>query len=98
MSAKHTPGPWRVDGPHQVWAESAGEYVAITQVEEWETLPPDQVKANARLISAAPDLLESLLMVRDADNDCRADGLPTMPQAARAKINSAIALATGEPA
>jgi hypothetical protein len=53
---------------------------------------------NARLIAAAPELLEALLMVRDADNDCRADGLPTMPQAARAKINAAIALATGEPA
>lgn len=58
--SKHTPGPWSVDEPHQVWAESAGEYVAITQVEEWETLPRDQVEANARLIAAAPDLLEAL--------------------------------------
>ena len=58
------------------------------------------VAASERDIAEAQrgDLLEALVMVRDADNDCRADGLPTMPQAARAKINAAIAKATGEPA
>jgi hypothetical protein len=60
MSTQHTPGPWKVDEPHQVLAESVGEYVAITQAEEWNALPRDQVEANARLIAAAPDLLEAL--------------------------------------
>jgi len=57
---KHTPGPWSVDDPHQIWAESAGEYVAITRVEDWETIPREQAEANARLIATAPDLLEAL--------------------------------------
>ena len=60
MSAQHTPGPWSVDEPHQVLAESVGEYVAITQAEEWNALPRDQVEANARLIAAAPELLFEL--------------------------------------
>jgi len=34
-----------------------------------------------------------LRMVRDADDDCREDGLPTMPPAARAAIDAAIAKA-----
>jgi hypothetical protein len=48
---------------------------------------------DARLIAAAPDLLEALVMVRDADEDCKRDGLPTIPPAARAKIDAAIAKA-----
>jgi hypothetical protein len=58
--SKHTPGPWGVDDPHLVWAESVGEYVATTRVEGWETLSREQVEANARLIAAAPELLEAL--------------------------------------
>jgi hypothetical protein len=56
----YTKGPWEVDEPHQIWAKSAGEYVAITKVEQWETIPREQAEANARLIAAAPDLLEAL--------------------------------------
>ena len=50
---------------------------------------------DARLIAAAPELLEALVMVRDADNDCYGDGLPTIPAAARKAIDEAIAKATG---
>lgn len=51
--------------------------------------------ADACLIAASPDLLEALIMVRDADEDCRQDGLPTIPAPARAKIDRAIAKAEG---
>ena len=50
-------------------------------------------EADARLIAAAPELYEALVMMRDADNDCHADGLPTIPSPARAKIDAAIAKA-----
>ena len=50
------------------------------------------ISAAARLIFAAPELLEALEMVRDADND---NGRQ-MPTLARAKIDAAIAKATGE--
>lgn len=35
---------------------------------------------------------EALRMVRDADNDCRADGLPTIPPMPRATIEHAISV------
>lgn len=44
----------------------------------------------------ADGLYQALVMVRDADNDCRADGLKTIPAAARARIDKAIAKAEGE--
>ncbi|MEP0323262.1 hypothetical protein [Bauldia litoralis] len=57
----------------------------------------DRADANARLIAAAPDLYEALVMVRDADEDCRKDGFQTIPPIARAKIDRAIAKAeTGQ--
>jgi hypothetical protein len=52
--------------------------------------------ANARLIAAAPDLLDALEMVRDADDDCYKDGLPTIPKPARLKIDAALAKARGQ--
>ena len=56
-------------------------------------------EANARLIAAAPDLLEALVMVRDADDDVRRAGLiGKIPQAARARIDAAIAKAEGRDA
>ncbi|GGA45872.1 hypothetical protein [Pelagibacterium lentulum] len=42
-------------------------------------------------------VLEALIMVRDADNDCRLDGLPTIPSMARNKIDQAIAKAEAKP-
>ena len=47
-------------------------------------------------VTAMDYALDALEMVRDADNDCRADGLPTMPDLARAKIDRAIAKLKGE--
>ena len=35
-------------------------------------------------------LREALIMVRDADNDCHADGLLTIPSPARNKIDKAL--------
>lgn len=52
-------------------------------------------RANALLIAAAPDLYEALEMVRDADEDCKRDKLPTIPPLARAKIDAALAKARG---
>ena len=57
-TAKHTPGPWRIDRnnswPIYVSAESDGEGVAMMDglLELRE--------ANARLIAAAPELLQAL--------------------------------------
>lgn len=50
---------------------------------------------NVPLIAAAPELLETLTMIRDADDDCRRDGLPVIPESARARIDAVIAKAEG---
>ena len=56
---KHTPGPWRIGAPppngEQTIGNSQGLMVAIAT-----TGAGIPTNANARLISAAPDLLEAL--------------------------------------
>lgn len=104
MSAtKHTSGPWLRDTQSGINCDvraASGRKVALCWgLSACNTLRPAyraECDANAHLIAAAPELLEALIMVRDADDDCRRDGLPTIPRAARAKIDAAINKATGE--
>ena len=90
LRAAHTPGPWWID--HIEWHVMAGEDTTRDICGVPYDWPED--RANARLIAAAPELLEALEMVRDADDDCKRDGLATIPGPARAKIDAAIAKAT----
>ena len=99
---KHTPGPWFV--PDQTYARNltvevddgiacpgsggAMSYTTDVCVLGWNGTP--EWDANARLIAAAPDMLEALRSVVDT---CRADcpaGLPALSDA-----RAAIAKATG---
>jgi hypothetical protein len=52
MMGKHTPGPWQLQEPHHAWI-SAADGTPI----EWQP--------NARLIAAAPELLEALEKLMD---------------------------------
>lgn len=71
--SKHTPGPWRVSG------DSVAS--VLTNVVLCQTFSPApyrgeaQREANARLIAAAPDLLDACKMAELtlslSDNDCR---------------------------
>ena len=94
MSATHTPGPWH--------AVSNGRYIEINIGESQydpsiaECCPSkfsfneDVEKANARLIAAAPDLLEALelaLFVRGTSDDT---------SAVRIKMEQALKKAKGE--
>ena len=74
-------------------ASSSGIFLPIFILEADE-IYGENMEGNALLIAAAPELLEALVMVRDADEDCKRDGLPTIPAPARAKIDAAIAKAT----
>jgi hypothetical protein len=68
---KHTPGPWKVEiqqypeGSHICVADNAGDWVA--DCGKMSTLPSNnkEATANAKLISAAPDLLEALIDAAD---------------------------------
>ena len=95
---KHTPGPWVASCRHIAY--KGGEW-SEDEFLQWEVDGPrvphgrgEFFQADAFLIAAAPELLEALVMVRDADDDCRRDGLQTMSRAPRAKIDAAIAKAT----
>ncbi len=60
----HTPGPWRIeryeDGSKAI-APSEGFVVCTMAV-----VPPERIEANARLIAAAPELLDACKKLHDA--------------------------------
>jgi hypothetical protein len=101
QSLKHTPGPWLLENniaygwktnPYSISTRKPGVHsVAIANIPAKQTISRDEALANARLISAAPDLLDALMTFPQslAWTD---DELWAWAQRARA----AIAKATGE--
>lgn len=110
MSAKHTPGPWmsilsNVHGPCGVCVACAGE--AAVYADESYRIEEDEAMANARLIAAAPKLLEACEAEEDVDthwsecDECDDDGSCCETQEglivkARDLRRAAIAAARGE--
>ena len=85
---KHTPGPWTYDrSGYSLYVNSGRELVTALSMDGKRL---ETSEANARLIAAAPDLLDALLMVLDDPNAL--DGRPRTYEYVRA----AIAKATGE--
>ena len=78
---KHTPGPWTykdmngylINHPHKgmTSARVNGPIGGIVATAVAHNLDGQEVQANARLISAAPDLLEALVFVQKALADWR---------------------------
>jgi hypothetical protein len=66
MDTKHTPGPWSIQGQWQLKTDT-GEWVDAECVEApkwgiigaWVDASCDEAAANARLVAAAPELLEA---------------------------------------
>ena len=84
----HTPGPWRVgDAGATVFGPANGNPAPETIA---RMAPRKQYKANARLIAAAPELLEALRSI--------AESYPTTEEGETlaAIARAAIAAATGE--
>jgi len=90
--SKHTPGPWKWwtthEGAHRINPHKGGLVIASC-----DTRNPfsEEQEANARLIAAAPDLLEAckaaLFEITDIERQGRHNGnsLPKMLSAAIAK-------------
>src|SRR5690554_5107924 len=98
---KFTPGPWIQDGV-MIRAKTPLTSIATVLDVAWPcgNVPCDP-KANARLIAAAPELLEVIEICLKAERERRAKLLPGAPattytQARIDKIEAAIAKATGE--
>jgi hypothetical protein len=89
----HTPGPWEVFETHTGhYVLDSAEQAVVCQI-EWCL----EAEANARLIAAAPELLETvkqLIGYMNAGNwaDMRIDGIKT---AARAAIDKAEGMVEG---
>lgn len=81
MTQHHTPGPWTVSEPTGVYIQSAAGGIAA--------LTYSAKEADARLIAAAPDLLDALAFLEPHLN-----ALPIF-EYERLKIRAAIAKATG---
>jgi hypothetical protein len=63
--SKHTLGPWEASEgyPSDIWhvdMPSRGYSVVVSRAEEDWDMAVEEVQANARLIAAAPDLLDAL--------------------------------------
>ena len=72
MSKQHTPGPWKVRNSREVFCGNKRVCSANAASREPLNMKDDLdvSSANARLIAAAPDLLESLkLAVRQNEHD-----------------------------
>lgn len=60
--SKHTPGPWKLDGDITMMnLDVINQDGRICMIDcDAECFSDEQIKANARLISAAPDLIKAL--------------------------------------
>ncbi len=90
MDAKHTPGPWayRQDDTGEdgfVVVSEGRPYVATVH-----SGARDWTESNARLIAAAPDLLEALTLA-----DTMLSGANMNAKVVTLKVRAAIAKATG---
>lgn len=102
---RHTPGPWYVSGTIDGYAiryrDQADYYTIATAHDDigaWRNTDDEEAAANARLIAAAPELLEALrMMLEDADDaHGRGDGTPWVTFASMNRARAAIAKATGD--
>ena len=96
MSTKHTPGPWEAVGnlvrSPMVQPQGLSKGVQIAECRDAYFLShTEESRANARLIAAAPELLEVAQMILAEDL------LDFLPEEYASKVRAAVAKATGEP-
>lgn len=97
MSAKHTKGPWKVEYETDITGtenDPENGCVGVVDVAHvYLRTVAGRTEANARLISAAPELLEVL---RELEQSCEYWSEYDVPLGIVDRIKSAITKATGE--
>jgi len=108
MSAQHTPGPWVVDHANYDYiaklVDGVYEYIACVETLRWSTTSRDQeeMKANGRLIAAAPDMLAALdahaawALAEESGSGVTWEGRSELANYASWMTRKARALATGQ--
>ena len=90
MNTKHTPGPWNIDekleGQTCITSKQHDSFAEpiICRVFDSSHVPLHEQEANARLIAAAPELLEALLALLPG-----AEAMGWSTEKARVAINKA---------
>jgi hypothetical protein len=83
-----TPGPWNIF--QSIGLEVEADGIPICEI--WQRGDEEQEQANARLIAAAPDLLEVLLACDEAMGYMSEYDIPiTLPEKVKAAIRKATA-------
>lgn len=73
QKASHTPGQWIFEGSPsstKVWSNEKGRSIEICKVTPRGEVSESEGEANARLIAAAPDLLEACKAFVDLFQNC----------------------------
>jgi len=89
----HTPGPWRVIAQRHtedIWTDESHGSVKVAECAGMDK------SANARLMAAAPDLLEALRELELRTSQFIDGTLVTFPAALLPQVRATIAHATGE--
>ena len=101
MSEKYTPGPWNANFTRfSRWVVgfhiTDPKHGSLRPICEMGAMNPDEIAANARLIAAAPELLEALMLAESVyRQNCVNEGEPSSVLDA---MQAAILKATGEQA
>jgi hypothetical protein len=97
---KHTPGPWELEAGRTLRTRSGTFYLTYgtePKTGKWSFDSPTELDANARLIAAAPDMLEALedvlLMLQDMPTERYATGAD---KPMRERVHAIIRKARGE--
>jgi len=97
MNTKHTPAPWNISSANLYAVNARGRGIATAHgtddVNYSDFFPPtEEAAANARLIAAAPDLLEALerlCRVASVELTGKRDDVLDQARAAIAKVTNA---------
>ena len=97
--SKHTQGPWRTNGctveVANAWALRIAGAVPPSTLNGYAPKSLDEAKANARLIAAAPEMLEALATLIGCAETDGMDGKSNVWRSAMIDARAAIAKATG---
>lgn len=104
--SKHTPGPWNLFNTAEIFTNLGAvnaEGIEATSNDGWMIADCDmgglslsEIKANAMLIAAAPDLLEALEVMIEFVANVHANKAQTICYSEMDKARAAIAKAKGE--